>query len=62
MWYEINVSKDGNHLFATHERSLDNKYDADDLYTLFLSKFPAKEGYKLQMTKWEKIGHEINGD
>ena len=60
MYYEINVSKNGKHLFATAERSITFSWEAEKIYNLFKEKFPESEGYKISVTKWEKIGKEIN--
>jgi len=49
-FYEINVSKDGDHLFATHERSLQSRRETRELLKLLKQKFPESEGYKLQVT------------
>ena len=59
MYYEINVSLNGKHLFATAERSIDNKRELENVYSLFKEKFPESEGYKLSVTMWEKIGKAI---
>jgi hypothetical protein len=59
MYYEINVSLNGKHLFATAERSITNETKMEDIYNLFLEKFPENEGYKLDVTKWENVGKPI---
>ena len=59
MYYEINVSLNGRHLFATAERSATNEREAKRLYNLFKEKFPEAEGYDITITKWEKIGEII---
>lgn len=59
MYYEINVSLNGKHLFATAERSITDKTKMEDMYKLFLEKFPESEGYKLDVTKWENVGKPI---
>ena len=61
--FEINVSKDGKHLFATAPRSLpscDEKKELD-LYILFRQKFPESEGYEISVTKWVCRGQIIVG-
>lgn len=40
MDYEINVSREGRHLFATHERSLDNVTEARKLAREIQKGFP----------------------
>lgn len=59
MYYEINVSLNGKHLFATAERSITNVDKANDVCKLFKEKFPEENGYKITMTKWEKVGKFI---
>ena len=53
MGYEINVSLNGKHLFATHERSLTNKDDMEKCLEIFRKKFPEEEGFKIMVTRWE---------
>lgn len=60
MYYEINVALNGKHLFATAERSVTNEWKAKDLYKLFKEKFPETEGYKISVTKWEKVGYSVD--
>ncbi len=59
MYYEINVSKNGRHYFATAERSITSLTQAEGLYMVFKEKFPENEGYKIDVTRWEKVGHPI---
>lgn len=59
MYYEINVSLNGKHLFATAERSITSGAKMEDVYNLFLEKFPEADGYKLDVTRWEHIGKPI---
>lgn len=51
MNYEINVSLDGRHLFATHERSITHWNSADKVYRIFKDKFPESEGYSISITE-----------
>lgn len=60
MYYEINVSLNGRHLFATAERSITTSWEMEKVYNLFKEKFPESEGYKLSVTYWEKVGKIIN--
>ena len=62
MYYEINVSQNGKHLFATAERSLTNSWEMEKVYKLFKDKFPKSEGYKISVTYYEKYGKIINMD
>jgi len=59
--YEINVSQNGKHLFATAERSLPatEPEKMELLLKSFNTKFPEKEGYKISVTLWKCEGHII---
>jgi hypothetical protein len=59
MHYEINVSHHGVHLFATHERSLQQLYKAEELMSIFSQKFPRSEGYHVSCTEWRSEGKII---
>lgn len=50
MYYEINVSLNGTHLFATHKRSLTNRNEARKVLRLFLTKFPKDDGYSISIS------------
>lgn len=60
MYYEINVSLNGQHLFATDKRSITNKIALKVVYKIFKEKFPSKEGYHITVTYWETKGEFIN--
>jgi hypothetical protein len=60
MCYEINISLNGQHLFATAERSITTKWEAEKIYKLFKEKFPASDGYDIDVTCWEKVGKRVN--
>lgn len=62
MGYEINVSLNGKHLFATHERSLKCDGDLKRCLKIFLEKFPKSEGYKISVQYIEHYGTNINID
>ena len=49
--YEINVSKDGRHFFATSERSLRNDSELIAVYPIIAEKFPEAEGYRISVTR-----------
>lgn len=59
MYYEINVAKNGKHYFATHERSISTEQKAKELLDKLTQAFPESEGYKVSVTKWEKLGKTI---
>lgn len=60
MYYEINVSINGRHFFATAERSITTAAELAAALRVFREKFPACEGYGISVTKWEKVGHIIS--
>lgn len=59
MYYEICVSLNGRHLFATAERSITDIHKAETVYKLFKEKFPETDGYKITVSKWDKVGEYI---
>ena len=56
MHYEINVSKNGRHFFATHERSITTKQDAKKVLDIFEAKFPEEEGYFIMVLAYDQSG------
>jgi|LakMenE01Jun11ns_1017448.scaffolds.fasta_scaffold9950417_4 hypothetical protein len=62
MPYEINISKNGKHYFATAERSLTTLGESTKLYNELKEFYPESQGFKLSLTKWETIGKEIKID
>ncbi len=56
MYYEINVSKDGVHLFATAERSIPTASWARKVLEYICEKFPESEGFSVTIFRWEKTG------
>lgn len=60
MHYEINVSLNGKHFFATAERSISSEFKLKEVYNLFKEKFPESEGYKIDVTRWENRGTVID--
>lgn len=60
MHYEINVSRNGKHLFATSERSLKDTESAHALAAEFKQvRFPASQGFVVTMTRWDSIGTNV---
>jgi hypothetical protein len=59
MWYEINVSKDGKHYFATHERSITTISLAVEIRDRLKQAMPEEEGFKFTITQKQTIGVEI---
>lgn len=60
MYYEINISLNGKHFFATSERSITNKYKLEEVYNVLKEKFSQKDGYDLTVTKYETVGKPMN--
>lgn len=60
MYYEINVSLNGQHLFATDKRSITNKIALKVIYNIFKEKFPQEEGYSIMVSQWETTGKYID--
>ena len=58
--YEINVSLNGQHFFATDERSITSIYELKKVFPIIKEKFPKSEGYEITVTYWEKIGQDID--
>ena len=60
MYYEINVTLNGKHLFATAERSATCQSSLKLLYDIFKEKFPESEGYEISVTRWERVGYHVD--
>lgn len=60
MHYEINVSKNGRHYFATHERSLTDYEKAKEVFADICRCFPESEGFCVSISKYETIGTELD--
>jgi hypothetical protein len=55
-YFEINVSKDGKHYFATSPRSLTDRSAAWSALEDFRKRFPAEEGFFVTMVYWDCKG------
>ena len=64
MYIEFNVSLNGKHFFATHERSCTDSSKADKLKKVLLEKFPKSEGYEVSasMDRQTQYGLDLNKD
>ena len=51
MYYEINVSSNGKHFFATAERSIRDITTLKHVYVTMINKFPECEGFKITVTE-----------
>lgn len=60
MFYEINVSLNGHHYFATAERSLTSKEAAIKLAHQFKIAFPETGCYEVTLYSWTKTGKQIH--
>jgi hypothetical protein len=56
MAYEINVSLNGSHYFATHERSLRDSEKAVAMAQHFQKLFPASAGYEVTLAHYTHAG------
>lgn len=56
MHYEINVSLNGKHFFATAERSLRTQLAAEVVYEELCNRFPAEEGFAVVCTERRSVG------
>lgn len=62
MYYEINVSFNKHHLFATAPRSIDHERKLVELLKLFKEKFPQSEGYEISATEHPGDFHSVDID
>lgn len=62
MYYEINVSFNGIHFFATAPRSIDNDIKLAQVLSLFDRKFPESEGYKIMVELNPEVSQLIDLD
>ena len=59
MWYEINVSKDGKHYFATDKKSITTLARALDVRDRLKKAMPEEEGFEYTITQWQTNGMVI---
>jgi hypothetical protein len=62
MHYELNVSKDGRHVFATHPRSVLTEREAARLYVLFTQAFPEAKGYQIMVDRFNETYTRLRPD
>lgn len=60
MYYEINVSKDGRHFFATAKRSITSKEELKIKLQVIMEKFPEDEGYTVMVFYYPESGSTIS--
>jgi len=59
IYYEINVARNGEHLFATAKRSLESRDKAWSLFHELAMKFPRATGHVVSVTRWSETGEPI---
>ena len=57
MHYEINISLNGRHFFATESRSIQNERELLKVFPVLSEKFPEAEGYTLDVTCYPGLGY-----
>ena len=64
MYIEFNVSLNGKHFFATHERSCTDSNKAGELKKVLLTKFPKSQGYRVtaSMSPQRSYGLDLDKD
>lgn len=60
MYYEINVSLNGLHFFATAPRSCVTEHQCKNVLKELLRRFPESEGWKVTVTRYETLGTRLN--
>lgn len=62
MWYEINVSKNKNHFFATHERSIVTHGKLIAVLKEFQNAFPKEKGFEISVSKMKTTCETFDND
>ena len=60
MYYEINVSLNGRHFFATDKRSITTERALKEVYEVFKEKFPQEDGYDILVSCTKTTGRYID--
>lgn len=60
MHYEINVTHNNMHFFATAKRSCRDIHKATDVFNTLKRRFPESEGFHITITRWETLGTRIS--
>jgi hypothetical protein len=60
MFYEINVSLNGVHYFATSERSITTHEKMLSVYQSLRAAFPPGDGFEISVTEWRRVGTAVN--
>ena len=59
MYYEINISKNGRHYFATAERSIDDNEKAQSVANELATLYTKEKGFEITISRWQKCGERI---
>jgi hypothetical protein len=59
-YYEINIAKEGHHLFATADRSLSSRSKTKLVYDRLKAAFPEEEGYSITISYWSHVGEDVD--
>lgn len=59
LYFEINVSWNGQHFFATAPKSLTDAARARAVFEDLYKRYPKGEGYEITVTKWETTGTKL---
>jgi hypothetical protein len=62
MHYEINVSLNGRHLFATHERSCRSIEEVKRVLEEVTKRFPVGEGFAITIHRYENAGKMVDAN
>lgn len=60
MYYEINISLNGVHFFATSNRSITTEDKLKVVYNKLKNAFDEKDGYEFTIREYQTIGTEID--
>lgn len=60
MWYEINVSKNGSHFFATREGSITDKNKMLEVLGVFQQSFLEVDGFKMSVRLMSLTGSSVD--
>lgn len=59
MYYEINVTLNGAHFFATAPRSIITEEKAEFVFRILQEQFPEQEGFKVTCSRFETVGRDM---
>lgn len=59
MWYEINVSLNGKHLFATDKRSVTTEDKLREVLDILEPSLAGHPGINVSVTQWETTGKSV---